>query len=469
MNPGEGGVTLLSDTLLASSVNGGGVFLSDSSGVQRLSRIDTTAIAAVPDGFLWARQAEGFAELRHVRPPSVERIVLTSESLDLHDVLWHDDRLYVVATQTNTVFEFDAATYVELRRWTLPGEPDAQHVNSICIHEGRVLVSRFGQFSEHRGYKGRTRGAGEVFDIETGEVVISGLSQPHSLKSVDGLLWLCDSETYALRVYRDFRMEAEVSLDGYARGLAFGPSHVYVGLSRSRNDPAGVLANACIMALDRGTLRPEARIQVPTNEIYDLMVVDTSAETFREVGINEAFAELDSVRHERNLAAIEAHEQRQRAIQLAGMLHAANVRGNSLEGILQSTRAEFADKLLEVREGEIWSGLLGGEVARLQDVVRAHEGVIGSQSAALAARDHFIDTVTGSRSWRWTRRLRRAEPERPLPLGPAPPHPQAVDGISQMPAEAFVPADLQSGPRRAMVPVLELAFAVHDQPWCRSS
>lgn len=510
--------TVTWDALLASAVNGGGVFHVDATGVRRLSQVDTTSIAAVPGGYLWARQAEGIAELRRVRAPAVERLVLTQQSLDLHDVLWHDGRLYVVATQINTVFELDADTYAELRRWTLPGEPDSQHLNSICIHAGQILASRFGRFTGHRGYTGSTRGAGEVIDLETGEIVVSGLSQPHSLRSFDGLLWVCDSEAHALRAYRDFKLEVEVPLDGYARGLAFGPAHAYVGLSRSRNDSAHGVGKACIVALERSNWRSVARVVLPTDEIYDLVTTDTPIALLREAALEEAFAEVDEARHTRNLTATDAHEQRRLAQEQAELSHAANARADVLAAELASTRHAAAAELASTRraaadaasrahEDGVWSVLLDTEVGRLQGIVRAHEDVLAAQAEslrvlaagvhalqnesgslrdqrawlqdqhsrlqdALAARDGYIAAVAGTRSWRWTRMLRRTEPvlPEPVPVADAPPATQA--GVSMDALQAaldaaqrdFAPADLASRPTRAQVPLLGLEFAAHDAP-----
>lgn len=504
---------MIAEALLASAVNGGGIFHVDASGVRRLSQVDTTAIATVPGGYLWARQAEGIAELRHVRAPMVERIVLTRESLDLHDVLWHDGHLYVVATQGNTVLQLDAETYAEERRWTLSGEPDSQHLNSVCVHDGRILASRFGRFCGHRGYKGLTRGAGEVIDLETGETVVDGLSQPHTLRSHDGLLWVCDSEAHALRAYRDFEAEVEVPLDGYTRGLAFGPEHVYVGLSRSRNDPAAGVETARIVALEYGSWRTVARVALPTDEIYDLAITDVPIGPLQEAALEEAFAEFDEARHTRNLTAADAHEQRLLASQQVELAHVASVRADALADDLASARRDVADAALRASEENIWSGLLDAEVARLQGIVRAHENVIAAQAeslgtlatggralqdervrlqeqyghlqeqcsrlqALLRERDAYIEAVSGSRSWRWTRMLRRAEPAPPEPVPIADVLPTipfddgsgaealqaAVAALARPLPDGIVSADLASGPSRAQVPVLGLEFAVHEAP-----
>lgn len=501
------------DFLLASSVNGGGVFLVDGDSVERLSKIDTTGVAAIPGGFILARQAEGVAELRRLQDGRAQRVRLVEQSLDLHDVLWHDGRLYVVSTQLNTLFELDAGTYVELRSWCLPGEPDSQHVNSVCLHEGRILASRFGRFATHRGYKGNTRGAGEVFDVETGEVVIGGLSQPHSLTSFDGRLWLCDSQAHVVRVYRGLVAEAEYAFDGYVRGLAFDAANMYVGLSRSRNDEASAVASATVVTVARAGMRTIARVSLPVDEIYDLRLVAGADRTrLLHAALDDANAEFDTQVHLQNLQAARAQaEVLQASVQGAQQLAALEARA----------ARDLGEACSRLEEEQAWSRMLAQERLRMLDCIAAHERVILAQSqalrdvvgsleerrqaadaleTALASRDAeleslhaFIRTVTGSRSWRWTRPLRRLDPVVPAAGGVSADAedrsataPEAATGVHARSLRdagaqagpvsdlrgggqagglpAFVAFDAAAGPRRSMLPIIGLEFAGHAEP-----
>lgn len=363
--------------LLVTSVNGGGVFLVGPDGVERWSGIDTTGATLVPGGMLLARQAEGIAELRWLKDHEAFRVKLAGQSLDLHDVRWHAGRIHVVATQTNAVHELDQ-DFALLRHWGLPGEEDSQHVNSVCMHEGRLLASRFGRFATHRGYKGETRGAGEVFDVETGEVVIGGLSQPHSLLSHDGCLWLCDSEAGTLRRFRDFREEGALALGGYARGLAFGidGQQLHVGLSRSRNAAPGDIASACVVTVDVRAMQPVGRTSLPVDEIYDVVVVPPdSLPGLRRAAFADAVAEYDTLVDARNRATAQVTAQLE---SLSSAHHAANLRIAELEGLLDATRHELADRTQELAleaeraaEGAAWSGLLETEIEGLRGALGA--------------------------------------------------------------------------------------------------
>lgn len=440
--------------LLASSVNGGGVFLVDSHGVERLSSIDTTGIAAIPGGFLFARQAEGRAELRRLLGREVHRIGLVDRSLDLHDVLWHDDHVYVVGTQLNLVFKFDAA-FAEIDHWAMPGEPDSQHINSVCMHEGRLLASRFGNFEQHRGYKGITRGAGEVFDIVSGEVVIGGLSQPHSLKSVDGRLWLCDSESHTLRAYRDFEADGEYRFDGYVRGLAFGASEIYLGLSRSRNDPDGTLSSASIVVLDRTRMSVLGRIDLPAAEVYDLCLVgDADLNDLRAAALADANAEFDTLAHERNVAlanaaAAELHAARCGHEVLAVKNHNAALEAHiaGLSKLLGAAQEELRNHRFLAQEQTAWANLLEASNVRLRQLLLTHDAVIAQQADAMQELRTYADAVASSPWWRNTRLLRGTHPLLPPPF-----------------AVVFEPAAPDLDADRAAVPILGLEFDAHEAP-----
>lgn len=337
-------------------------------GVERWSRVDTVGMSLVPTGALLARQAEGIAELRWLRGGESIRVKLADRSLDLHDVRRHGDRIHVVATQTNAILELDA-DFTTLRNWAFPGEEDSQHINSVCMHEGRLLATRFGRFATHRGYKGATRGAGEVFDVETGEVLVTGLSQPHSLVSHGGLLWLCDSEARTLRSYRGFEAVGALELDGYVRGLAFGiGGMLYTGLSRSRNADAGELGSACVVAIDSGSMRELARMALPTNEIYEIVVVPPAAvDQLRTGAFADAIAEYDTLVDARNRATGNVLAELQ---SLATIHHQANLRIAALESelagsnqALASTRHELARAERLAREDAAWASMLESGLA----------------------------------------------------------------------------------------------------------
>lgn len=453
MNDANGGA--FPDGLLASCVNGGGVFVVADGVVEQVSPVDTTGIAIVPGGAFWARQAEGVAELRRLRGPHLESVVLMRESLDLHDVLVSHGRLYVVATELNTVFELDVETYAETRRWTLPGERDSQHVNSVCVHRGRILASRFGVFAGHRGYKGQTRRAGEVVDLETGEIVITGLSQPHSLRSIGGRLWLCNSEAHAVHAYRDFVLEVEIPVGGYARGLAFSDRRIYVGISRTRNDERSSVQGAQVASFDLAGLQGCGRVLLPVDEVYDLVTFGVSIDEVRQAGLAEALQEVREVRHARNLAASARVEAVERVTSLENQLDALVAAVGDGERRIASLGLAFADAADRAAEGALWSARQQQAIDELQAQARMMDAAREASETRESRLLQAIRDVGTTRSWRWTRWLRGKNGRDITTLL------LDHDGTAGTDAALLAPPRL---PDRASLPILGLAFVEHADP-----
>ena len=83
----------------------------------------------------------------------------------------------------------------------------------------------------------RTNG-GIVIDVESDEIVISGLSMPHSPRWYKDKLWLLNAGTGEFG-YGDFKTGQFIPVafcPGYLRGLAFTGDYAIVGLSKPRDN-----------------------------------------------------------------------------------------------------------------------------------------------------------------------------------------------------------------------------------------
>lgn len=454
---------LLRDPLLVSCPNAdGGLLLLEGAGVERLSRVLTTGICAVPGGFLWARQSGDSNVLRSAVDGGLSSTMLAEDVLDLHDVAWRGGRTYVVATARNAVLELDEGLR-ESRRWALRGERDSAHVNSICFHDGRLLASRFGRFDTHRGYKGATAGAGEVYDVESGEVLVDGLSQPHSLLSQDGALWLCDSEARRIVAWRGPGQPLQVrELDGYARGLAFGRDRIYVGLSRSRNAPEAGPERARIVVLDRSTLEVLGTVALPADEVYDIVPVDGDPAALRRSALAEANAEIAAMERECDAIHAVVADRDARLSTMAAALAGANAAHAEARAHLIEVLHREEDKAfrLEGLEADAlaqrdWAALLEADAARLRDGIHALEDAVRAQSRLLEAWQQAVAGLRASRSWRATRPLRWLATK----LG------RPAEGGTDPPPAVALPAPLDlARPRRAGLPLHGLRFAEHEAP-----
>ena len=444
------------DPLFVSSPNGGGLLFLHKQLLMPLMSEDASGLTPTADGLLWCVQTGDSRWLREVSDGRLRSIAVADSPPDLHDVLTTADGIYAVFTESNQVVHLDAE-YRVVESWRFGDEPDSAHVNSMTIHNGRLVASMFGRFRTHRGYKGATRKAGLVVDVRTSQPLIEGLSQPHSLVSIGDELWLCSSEDQSVHVYDgNYQLKRVVSLPGYTRGLAMGRDHLYVGLSRSRNttgSDVGEFDTAVIAVLDRGSLDVVGYVPLPHREIYDIRVAPstlTVADVMAPLWAHEraqhataqqaAVRELDEVQAAHRsvqVRAVHEFEQLQAAHQLAqaeaarqldevqAALRSVQVRAvhefEQLQAAYQLAQAEAARQLEEVQvahqsaQAEAARELAESQAAhQLLQAEAAHQiekwhteslrslGDMQTRDALIDELERQFHRITTSRSWRWT-------------------------------------------------------------------
>jgi len=128
-------------------------------------------------------------------------------------------------------------------------------------------------------------GRGVVFFGRTRDVLVGGLTCPHSAKLRDGTLWLCNSgygEVGTIDLNEQAaRFQPLTRLNGFTRGMAFAGNHAFIGLSRVLDfyepyapglDPK---ASCCgIAAVDTRSGAVTASLTWPAGQqIYDIQVM----------------------------------------------------------------------------------------------------------------------------------------------------------------------------------------------------
>jgi hypothetical protein len=256
---------------------GGGLYALRPAGVvETLDQLSTSGLATAPDGarvvrFPWTDEdpdSEGEAMLYDAR--GALRYARIAELREPHTALWtDDDTLAVVSTLTNAILWLDADLRV-VGRWAAPGTGDCWHLNSLTVVDGRLIASAFGRFGEHRGWSapGARDGAGIVFDVETGEDILTGLTAPHDPLYTDGRWYVCNSGTQELWVLEDGRAVDRVALGGWTRGLHVDGDRLLVGVSAPPLERSDRFAE--VVALDRATLQPCGRWTLPCRQVFAL-------------------------------------------------------------------------------------------------------------------------------------------------------------------------------------------------------
>jgi uncharacterized protein (TIGR03032 family) len=214
--------------------------------------------------------------------------------IGVHELGWAEEELWIVNTRFSCLCTLDR-DYSFVPRWRPPfitalAAEDRCHLNGVAIVEGRPkYVTALGETDTPDGWRPGKPHRGCVMQVPTGQVVVRGLSMPHSPRWHDQRLWVLESGMGRLLCIElgsgSPQMVAE--LPGFARGLAFAGPYAFVGLSKIRATSAmdGVpLAQrrhqlACGVAIvDLRTREVIALLQFQTavEEIFDVQLLSGS-------------------------------------------------------------------------------------------------------------------------------------------------------------------------------------------------
>jgi uncharacterized protein (TIGR03032 family) len=182
-----------------------------------------------------------------MEPPGVhDRVYLPRSShvtgdVLIHEMAWSENELWFVNTRFSCLCTIDSE-HSFVPRWQpsfISGlaPEDRCHLNGLGMVEGQPSVaSALGVSDTPGGWREHKRSGGVVLDVASGEVVVRGLSMPHSPRWYDGRLWLLESGTGSLGVIDPAagQYQSIATLPGFTRGLDFHGRLAFVGLSQVR-------------------------------------------------------------------------------------------------------------------------------------------------------------------------------------------------------------------------------------------
>jgi len=171
----------------------------------------------------------------------------TTGNIQIHEMAWGnstneaESELWLVNTRFSCLCTLDRV-HSFVPRWQPPfvralAPEDRCHLNGLCMVEGRpAFVTALGETDTANGWRDDKHRGGVVIEVETGEILMRGLSMPHSPRWHDGKLWVLESGTggigYVDSGTRQYVRIAE--LPGFTRGLDFVGNLAFIGLSQVR-------------------------------------------------------------------------------------------------------------------------------------------------------------------------------------------------------------------------------------------
>ena len=171
----------------------------------------------------------------------VPRSMHVTGDIRVHEIGWCNEELWIVNTRFSCLCTLDPR-YSFVPRWKPPfitayTPDDRCHLNGMAIVDGRPkYCTALGATDTAGGWRENKPSGGILLDIDSGEVVVRGLSMPHSPRLYRGKLWLLNSGHGGLDVVDPAtgKSESAARLPGFTRGLDFYGDFAFVGLSQVR-------------------------------------------------------------------------------------------------------------------------------------------------------------------------------------------------------------------------------------------
>lgn len=261
-----------------------------------------------PNQIFWLRPLKDDDFTREVVPADMERpdgvvflpyrSLLLPGTLYIHDVVLMGGDLFATITGHNFLARLDPSGGWERVWWPACVDGlgrasfDQNYLQLNSIARGATpLTSYYTGFSDQvtgpkpwkAGYGPREKGV--VFEGASREVLLRGLTCPHSARLLNGNLWFLNSGNgevgYINLSSGVAQFEVVARLPGFTRGLAFFHNYAFVGLSKVLDfyepyapglAPKDTLCAVVILDLHSGA--PVARLDWPRGyQIYDVQVM----------------------------------------------------------------------------------------------------------------------------------------------------------------------------------------------------
>lgn len=114
---------------------------------------------------------------------------------------------------------------------------DRCHLNGLCMIDGQVqYVTALGETDTPGGWRKNKKDGGILIDVPTNQVLMRGLSMPHSPRWYQNQLWLLESGEGSLTKVntQNWTWQTIALLPGFTRGMDFIGPLAFIGLSQVR-------------------------------------------------------------------------------------------------------------------------------------------------------------------------------------------------------------------------------------------
>lgn len=217
------------------------------------------------------------------------RITYYTGQVDMHDIAFGDDGIYAINTSFSCLCKVDG-NYNFKPIWKPPFidklvSEDRCHMNGLVMLNGKPkYITALGITNTHQGWRDNIIGGGILMDIETNEVILDGLSMPHSPRMYNNDLYiLLSASGEFIKVNTESKSyEVLKKFDGFCRGLSIYSDYAFIGFSKLRKNSSTF---AKLSFSDKANFAGIKIIHLPTNAEVGEIIYKTSVDEIYEVSI----------------------------------------------------------------------------------------------------------------------------------------------------------------------------------------
>ena len=172
----------------------------------------------------------------------VPRRLHVTGDIDIHEMAYdHNSELWLINTRFCCLCTLDP-DHSFSPRWRPPfvsalAPEDRCHLNGLGMVDGRPkYVTALGTTDTPGGWRANKSNGGVLLDVEANEILLHGLSMPHSPRWYQGKLWVLESGqgSITLADLQSGRWETVAQVPGFTRGIDFYGPLAFIGLSQVR-------------------------------------------------------------------------------------------------------------------------------------------------------------------------------------------------------------------------------------------
>lgn len=210
-------------------------------------------------------------------------------ALDLHDMNFIDNKLFAVNTlfsclaEINEEYSFTPIWQPSFIKELVP--EDRCHLNGMALKGNSIeYVTAIGTTNTKQGWRENKISGGVIIHVPSKEIVLHGMSMPHSPRIYGNKLYFLNSAQGELRICDPEKGTSEVvtQLGGFARGMARFGDFLFIGISKLRHttDVFSSLpiaktsyAGIVIVYLPYGKIIGQLKYESSVDEIYDVKIL----------------------------------------------------------------------------------------------------------------------------------------------------------------------------------------------------